>query len=85
MTGALQVRFQLEQGREGLQRQLAASDGHMHILQAKLEDSQAEQTVGIPCSRASYLQALMQTCSHGLPAVPLLFSQAKHCFLCACA
>jgi len=41
----LQVRFQLEQTREGLQRQLAATDGQMHILQARLEDSQAEQQV----------------------------------------
>ncbi len=41
----LQVRFQLEQTREGLQRQLAAADGQMHILQARLEDSQAEQQV----------------------------------------
>jgi len=39
------VRFQLEQTREGLQRQLAATDGQMHILQARLEDSQAEQQV----------------------------------------
>ena len=41
----LQVRFQLEQTREGLQRQLASADGQMHILQARLEDSQAEQQV----------------------------------------
>ena len=44
-SSQVQVRFQLEQGREGLQRQLAATDGHMHILQANLEDSQAEQKV----------------------------------------
>ena len=40
-----QVRFQLEQTREGLQRQLAATDGQMHVLQARLGDSQAEQQV----------------------------------------
>ena len=42
-----QVRFQLEQTREGLQRQLAGTDGQMHVLQARLEDSNAEQQVGI--------------------------------------
>lgn len=41
----VKVRFQLEQSREGLQRQLAATDGQMHVLQARLEDSQAEQQV----------------------------------------
>lgn len=41
----VKVRFQLEQTREGLQRQLAATDGQMHVLQARLEDSQAEQQV----------------------------------------
>lgn len=41
----LQVRFQLEQTREGLQRQLAATDGQLHVLQARLEDSSAEQQV----------------------------------------
>lgn len=41
----VQVRFQLEQGREGLQRQLAATDGHMHILQANMQDAEAEQKV----------------------------------------
>ena len=40
-----QVRFQLEQTREGLQRQLAGTDGQMHVLQARLEDSNAEQQV----------------------------------------
>ena len=41
----VKVRFQLEQSREGLQRQLAATDGQMHVLQARLEDSQAEEQV----------------------------------------
>lgn len=41
----VKVRFQLEQTREGLQRQLAATDGQMHVLQARLDDSQAEQQV----------------------------------------
>ena len=47
LNGAVhvKVRFQLEQSREGLQRQLAATDGQMHVLQARLEDSQAEQQV----------------------------------------
>ena len=44
-TVCMQVRFQLEQTREGLQRQLAATDGQMHVLQARLEDSKAEQQV----------------------------------------
>ncbi|KAL3159299.1 Centrosomal protein 135kDa, isoform B [Trebouxia sp. C0010 RCD-2024] len=43
LRAAEQVRFQLEQTREGLQRQLAATDGQMHVLQARLDDSQAEQ------------------------------------------
>ena len=43
-----QVRFQLEQTREGLQRQLAATDGQMHVLRARLDDSQAEQQVWTP-------------------------------------
>ena len=43
----LQVRFQQEQSREGLQRQLAAMDGQLHILQARLEDSQAENQVSM--------------------------------------
>lgn len=45
----VKVRFQLEQTREALQRQLAATDGQMHVLQARLEDSQAEQQVGLHC------------------------------------
>lgn len=50
----VKVRFQLEQTREGLQRQLAATDGQMHVLQARLEDSQAEQQVHL-CSQSCIL------------------------------
>ncbi len=61
----MQVRFQLEQTREGLQRQLAATDGQMHVLQARLEDSQAEQQVctsPVNPSSAAVLLNLMSCC-----------------------
>jgi len=37
------VRFEAERGREGLQRQLAALDGHAHVLAQRLEDAELEK------------------------------------------
>ncbi|DBA89546.1 hypothetical protein WJX79_004564 [Trebouxia sp. C0005] len=64
LRAAEQVRFQLEQTREGLQRQLAAADGQMHILQARLEDSQAEQQavqhkLALEANRVGELEGLL--------------------------
>ena len=36
------MRFEAERGREGLQRQLAALDGHAHVLAQRLEDAELE-------------------------------------------
>ncbi|KAL3151587.1 Centrosomal protein 135kDa, isoform B [Trebouxia sp. C0009 RCD-2024] len=64
LRAAEQVRFQLEQTREGLQRQLAATDGQMHVLQARLEDSQAEQQalqhkLALEANRVGELEGLL--------------------------
>ena len=51
-----QVRFEAERGREGLQRQLAALDGHAHVLAQRLEDAELENHAlehkvwALPCS-----------------------------------
>ena len=37
-----QVRFEAERSREGLQRQLAALDGHAHVMAQRLEDAELE-------------------------------------------
>ena len=43
----LQVRFQVEQSRDALQRQLAALDGQLHVAQARQEEAQADNQVGL--------------------------------------
>ena len=43
----LQVRFQVEQSRDALQRQLAALDGQLHVSQARQEEAQADNQVGL--------------------------------------
>ena len=43
----LQVRFQVEQSRDALQRQLAALDGQLHVAQARQEEAQEDNQVGL--------------------------------------
>lgn len=47
LMSMLQVRFQVEQSRDALQRQLAALDGQLHVSQARQEEAQADNQVGL--------------------------------------
>ena len=64
----LQVRFQLERTREGMQRQLAHAEGSVGVLQARLGDAQSDaealrQRVGLEQARVRGRAGQVGTCT----------------------